>query len=853
MANLSDQLNDVNSSARAIDAPGSAGSGLSTALSAIGKGLGAFDDMARQRAQAKRQAASDAREQWRFDRDVEKYDANNAAARAKGALDDVTTNGISTPVYADAPTQAVSSFADFEDGAASQVDGAAGEIKRYKIGVEQKKLPPMAINGMANKLFNQILNDNPKIGPGALAAAFKERGIDLFHAYEEQVTDQAAIEKTKRDERDAAYKAGAAITPLATMLEMTDDEIVNAGRIHIRDQQLLDTQLKLAQEQRAAQSSSQSTINFNKSQINDDVVGVAIQRFTSAVEPTMQKWAQYSGVAAPERGSNAGYETQRAKVESELPRYFGTVVNQIVNDVTVNYGAEAGSKVRTALEQNVKSQYSDPIAASGESWARANTVIQNSFGIRMRESAPLVYQMKSLGLDVNQIPDLMSALPQEVTARVGQQMRGILSDGLVSSTEKAQVATAIAVLKGEANINEIDSASARRTIMQTSANYVRANAVKVAQGTGDPEGYMSFARQTALGAVGINRQSGTAAIVKATDILSHNGAVAAGAKLRGSADTREEAELLGSAQRAAAAQLLTSAKAALQGTLTSGDDKYQMLYFNEQNGQFEFRFNDQAWRRANRAGNRGSAMGVGINYGGGFDGTKAPPSREAQQLLGALNKNLTFLVRSNSWDKDSPTGTEREVAAFWATGKPTGDMQKKAIASKKSGTSMDIGNSLLNDLTQVPDMSTIPTGNEDIIGPEGTGKNPRSSAQGVGQFTNETWISTLRKHSPQTVEGLSDERILAMRSNRELASKAVGWYRADNAAYLAGQGLPSGRTATALAHFAGPQGAANLLKADPNTPAEEVLGQAAIRSNPHLRGKTASQVLEWARSFYRAG
>ncbi len=92
-----------------------------------------------------------------------------------------------------------------------------------------------------------------------------------------------------------------------------------------------------------------------------------------------------------------------------------------------------------------------------------------------------------------------------------------------------------------------------------------------------------------------------------------------------------------------------------------------------------------------------------------------------------------------------------------------------------------------------------------------------------------------------------------MRGNKALETKMVGWYRAQNASYLAGKGLPSGRTATALAHFAGPQGAEALLTADPNASTESVLGRGAVSANPQLKGKTVAETLEWAKKFYRAG
>src|SRR5690242_4573873 len=47
-------------------------------------------------------------------------------------------------------------------------------------------------------------------------------------------------------------------------------------------------------------------------------------------------------------------------------------------------------------------------------------------------------------------------------------------------------------------------------------------------------------------------------------------------------------------------------------------------------------------------------------------------------------------------------------------------------------------------------------------------------------------------------------------------------------------------------HFAGPTAAPKLMNADPNAPVESILSAKAIEANPHLRGKTAGWVIEWA-------
>lgn len=135
-----------------------------------------------------------------------------------------------------------------------------------------------------------------------------------------------------------------------------------------------------------------------------------------------------------------------------------------------------------------------------------------------------------------------------------------------------------------------------------------------------------------------------------------------------------------------------------------------------------------------------------------------------------------------------------------------------------------------------------------IMGVESGGnpyaKNSRSSATGAGQFINSTWLSMMAKHRPD-IKGTPEE-LLAMRTNPQLSGEMTNAYAADNGAILKAAGHEATPGNTYLAHFAGPQGAASLLSADPSTPAAAIMGPQAMAANPFLRGKTAGDVVKWA-------
>ena len=137
---------------------------------------------------------------------------------------------------------------------------------------------------------------------------------------------------------------------------------------------------------------------------------------------------------------------------------------------------------------------------------------------------------------------------------------------------------------------------------------------------------------------------------------------------------------------------------------------------------------------------------------------------------------------------------------------------------------------------------------DSIIGAESGGnadaRNPNSSAGGLGQFIDVTWLAMLAKHRPD-LQG-SPDQLLALKSDPQLSREMTEAYAADNGKILTGAGYEASPGNTYLAHFAGPQGAVKVLSADPNAPVSAILGAAAVKANPFLQGMTAADLQAWA-------
>lgn len=124
-------------------------------------------------------------------------------------------------------------------------------------------------------------------------------------------------------------------------------------------------------------------------------------------------------------------------------------------------------------------------------------------------------------------------------------------------------------------------------------------------------------------------------------------------------------------------------------------------------------------------------------------------------------------------------------------------------------------------------------------------KNPNSSASGLGQFTDATWLATVRKHRPD-LAGMSDKEVLTLKSDPALGKEMTVAHTRDNAAGLAAAGLPATEGNLYLAHFAGIGGARAVLTADDNASVVDVLGPEVVRANPFLQGKSVAWLKEWS-------
>lgn len=132
-----------------------------------------------------------------------------------------------------------------------------------------------------------------------------------------------------------------------------------------------------------------------------------------------------------------------------------------------------------------------------------------------------------------------------------------------------------------------------------------------------------------------------------------------------------------------------------------------------------------------------------------------------------------------------------------------------------------------------------------------TAQNPRSSAGGLGQFIDSTWLQKVRQYYPSSIGKMSDGQILSLKKSTSPSGIAfqqdmVRRFTEENAQLVTKAGAEVTPGNIYLMHFAGPDGGRKILQAADQTRIESLLTPDAISANPHLRGMTVGEVKQWA-------
>lgn len=125
-------------------------------------------------------------------------------------------------------------------------------------------------------------------------------------------------------------------------------------------------------------------------------------------------------------------------------------------------------------------------------------------------------------------------------------------------------------------------------------------------------------------------------------------------------------------------------------------------------------------------------------------------------------------------------------------------------------------------------------------------KNPLSSATGLGQFIESTWVRMMGQYRPDLASTMGRAELLALRNDPTISREMVTALAREGESYLRARGhqITAGRLY--LCHFLGAEGANMVLKAQDDQLVSDVMGAGVIKANPFLASRDIAYVKNWA-------
>lgn len=139
-----------------------------------------------------------------------------------------------------------------------------------------------------------------------------------------------------------------------------------------------------------------------------------------------------------------------------------------------------------------------------------------------------------------------------------------------------------------------------------------------------------------------------------------------------------------------------------------------------------------------------------------------------------------------------------------------------------------------------------------VVGRESGGnrfaKAGTSSATGLHQFTEGTWLKLFRQHFPEMASGMTKAAILALRTDPKMSDRMFDLLTEANAKMLVDAGYSPTDTNKYLAHFLGISDTLKVLGVGTATPIQRLVQPDSIAANPSVfkKVKTAGDMVGWS-------
>jgi hypothetical protein len=251
------------------------------------------------------------------------------------------------------------------------------------------------------------------------------------------------------------------------------------------------------------------------------------------------------------------------------------------------------------------------------------------------------------------------------------------------------------------------------------------------------------------------------------------------------------------------------------------------------------------------AGGLARTMAIEGGLGATFEVAKLPDrARVAQELgrpdltLGDMATRVAIGAGFGAGFGGLIHGAQRGAAYIAGRRTHTRDTAPPGVEAGDHGAAVDAAEEALRNGQSVPppspvvDQADIARVTGKIIGVESGGRaaaqNPNSTAGGLGQIIDSTWLELIGRHRPDLAQTKTRAELLAMKGDGPLNRSMTEAYTGENVAALNAAQIPATDGNVYLSHFLGPGGARVALLADPDAPISAVMSAGAIEANKSL-------------------
>lgn len=721
-------------------------------------------------------------------------------------------------------------------------------LQRYQAAEDQGRASPGSTRVFIEATMQKLLRDYPNSATAIVKAA-KDAGIQ--HVLVDKYDNERKIEQ---NDLDIALEQKKTIFKAATDAGFSGDDAYmwqKGSEILAREYEFK------VEKQRYEAVKANLEISDTQQRANEVQYGKAL--INNSVETSgqwqTQAWQSVTGLIQAAGNDPAKQAKILKDVYPQLASASAAAINHEITRLRSLNAPESVIETRTKELQAQRTQMLDLFTGDASVYKNAEKTMkffQDTVGLSTAQSTQLTSKLKSiLGSDVM----ALIATPEILTPDMLTRARQEIQDALDPDKEKAGrgLSNFIALMKGNKTFKDMTPAQAVDT-MPSVVNAVNAFGNSITAES-SPQVLGSFVNSFAVvgnAALGLQDVGASAshfeAAQKASSVLGSQRNLDALVLATTRSETAESAKGTLTLVRTAQTRNLKIAQGEMKTQLgmsqndiipsisaiswgPSSRGKPFAVGFNEKTGLYEVAKNP----------NVTTISATSIPGLPGFN--LVEKLNQVNRAVALANNNLKALSYTNNVAGELPPGlTPLQIRAFYATGStatwpkqaadklrdPDGDFNRAVESARKTFQSEawnklnPIGDPIQETVNKIAKPS----------GPEGRGDNPYSTAAGLGQFTDSTWLSSYKETFPEAE--LSDAEILKLKTTapENISMQVLYNFTKKNATQISRLGFEPTPDNLYIMHFAGEDRGPKVLVASNNTPVTDIFPASVIKINP---------------------